>query len=226
MQTGTPDGLKTYDSFWEMFFDEGGCGSQDTLVIDVSKGESLASPADYSSAIITGSPAMVTDHLDWSERAAEWVREAVQCRLPLLGVCYGHQLMAYALGGGVAYLDGGVELGTLDIYMGNLFDNPLFNGLPKIFKANLVHSQTVTKLPPDAFSIAYSERDPNQIIIYNDITFSVQFHPEYSGKVMKDYIELYKAESPQDAEKFSKLAAEDTPESRDILRKFIEYYAD
>jgi GMP synthase (glutamine-hydrolysing) len=224
MQTGTPEGLKTYGSFWEMFFDEGGCGAQDTAVIDVSKGESLAAPADYSSAIITGSPAMVTEHLEWSERAAEWVRGAVQCRLPLLGVCYGHQLMAYALGGEVAYLDGGVELGTLDVYM-ETYDNPVFNGLPKIFKANLVHSQTVTKLPPEALAIAHSERDPNQIIIYNDVTFSVQFHPEYSGAVMRDYIELYKAESREDAEKFDKLAAEDTPESRGILRKFIELYA-
>jgi GMP synthase (glutamine-hydrolysing) len=225
MQTGIPEGLKTYSSFWEMFFDEGGCGSQDTVVIDVSKGECPASPAEYSSAIITGSPAMVTEHLEWSERAAEWVREAVESRLPLLGVCYGHQLMAYALGGEVAYLDGGVELGTLDIYMDKAEELPIFNRLPKIFKSNLVHSQTVTKLPPNTLTIAHSERDPNQIIIYNDITFSVQFHPEYSGEVMKDYIELYKAESPLEAEKFDKLAAEDTPESRSILRKFIEYYA-
>ncbi|WP_438612278.1 glutamine amidotransferase-related protein, partial [Klebsiella variicola] len=47
------------------------------------------------------SPAMVTERLPWSEEAAEWLRQAMAIKLPLFGVCYGHQLLAYALGGEV-----------------------------------------------------------------------------------------------------------------------------
>ncbi|MDR2401002.1 MAG: glutamine amidotransferase [Deferribacteraceae bacterium] len=222
IQTGPPEVL-TYKTFGEMFFEEGGCSYEDTAVIDVYRGETLEPPAGYSSAIITGSPAMVTDHLEWSERTAAWISDAVKIGLPLLGVCYGHQLMSYALGGSVDYLAGGAEIGTLDIYLNNA-DSPLLYGVPKVFKANLVHSQTVTRLPEGALSAARSERDPNQIIIYNDTAFSLQFHPEYSGSVMRDYIEVYKSEDPENAGKYGKLSAEDTPESRDILRRFIGSY--
>ncbi|MDR2104529.1 MAG: glutamine amidotransferase [Deferribacteraceae bacterium] len=220
IQTGAPVGLTSYNTFWEMFFDEGGCSDEDTVVVDVSKGERLLPPSAYSSAIITGSPAMITDKHEWSERSACWVVDAVKQRLPLFGVCYGHQLISYALGGSVIYLEGGVELGSLDIYL-NGREHPFLEGLPAVFKANLVHSQSVSALPRGAISAAYSKRDPNQIIIYNDTTFSVQFHPEYSKAVMQDYIELYKRQEPRNADVYSKLAADDTPISLTLLRKFI-----
>jgi GMP synthase (glutamine-hydrolysing) len=223
IQTGVPEGLRSYKTFWKMFFDEGGCSYDDTVVIDVSQGESLAPPSSYCSAIITGSPAMVTEHLEWSERCAEWIIDALNCRLPLFGVCYGHQLISYALGGIVSYLDGGVELGSLDIYLDRSV-HPFLADLPKVFKANLVHSQSVSRLPKGAISAAHSKRDPNQIVIYNDTAFSVQFHPEYSGLVMREYIELYEKEEPDKADIYSRLSAEDTPESRRLLKKFIKSF--
>lgn len=58
---------------------------------------------------------MVTERADWSERTAGWIRNAMDAELPLFGVCYGHQLMAHALGGRVDYLPGGREIGTLPI---------------------------------------------------------------------------------------------------------------
>ncbi len=54
-------------------------------------------------AVLTGSWSMVTDREPWSERTAEWLRGAHRAQLPLLGICYGHQLMAHALGGVVDF---------------------------------------------------------------------------------------------------------------------------
>lgn len=68
-----------------------------------------------SAALLSGSWAMVTDRADWSERTAAWVRGAVADGLPLLGVCYGHQLMSYALGGNVGDNPAGWERGLIAV---------------------------------------------------------------------------------------------------------------
>ena len=70
-------------------------------VLDIAAGEPLPKPASAAGIVITGSHDMVTDHRDWSERAAGWLSEAVSSGVPTLGICYGHQLLAYALGGKV-----------------------------------------------------------------------------------------------------------------------------
>ena len=66
----------------------------DYLIVRPHLGESLPQFDQISGAILSGSWAMVTDHAEWSERSAAWVRAAIDAELPLLGVCYGHQLMA------------------------------------------------------------------------------------------------------------------------------------
>ncbi len=61
----------------------------------------LPEPRHFSGAILTGSHSMVTDHEPWSERTAAWIPAVMAAGTPLLGICYGHQLIAYALGGDV-----------------------------------------------------------------------------------------------------------------------------
>ncbi len=84
-------------------------------VVRVFEGEPLPAPGEHRAAIITGSWAMVTDRLDWSEATADWIRQAMRIDMPLFGVCYGHQLMADALGGQVGYHPDGIELGCQEI---------------------------------------------------------------------------------------------------------------
>jgi GMP synthase (glutamine-hydrolysing) len=83
--------------------------------VNVSAGESLPAAHAGAGAIITGSAAMVTERAAWSERTADWIRDAMNAEIPLFGVCYGHQLMAHAMGGRVDYLAGGREIGTQPI---------------------------------------------------------------------------------------------------------------
>lgn len=73
----------------------------------VFEDEPLPTPDNQTIAVLTGSWAMVTDRLAWSERTADWIRQAVAIDMPLFGVCYGHQLMAHAWGrGGVSSAGG------------------------------------------------------------------------------------------------------------------------
>ncbi|WP_415248078.1 glutamine amidotransferase-related protein [Thauera sp.] len=50
---------------------------------------------------------MVSDHADWSERLGQWLKTCVDAEVPVLGICYGHQLLAHALGGRVRLPSGG-----------------------------------------------------------------------------------------------------------------------
>ena len=94
---------------------------------------------------------MVTDRHDWSERSAGWLREAAHEGLPLLGICYGHQLIAHALGGEVGWHPEGREMGTVEIErLAPSNDDPLFGGLPGRFAAQATHLQSVLRAPEDS----------------------------------------------------------------------------
>ncbi len=98
--------------------------------VRVFEDEPLPTPDNQTLAVLTGSWAMVTDRLAWSERTADWIRQAVAIDMPLFGVCYGHQLMAHALGGEVAYHPGGRESGSQTITLSPWgVDDPLLSGL-------------------------------------------------------------------------------------------------
>lgn len=148
-------------------------------------GQMLPNETEISGAILTGSWAMVTSQADWSEAAAAWIRDAYQRALPLFGVCYGHQLMAHALGGVVEDNPCGWEGGLQWVNMSkDAADDALLCGLPERFSAWLSHLQTVSAPPPRAKVLASSRQDGCQIIRYSKQAFSVQFHPEFTAAVM------------------------------------------
>jgi GMP synthase (glutamine-hydrolysing) len=158
-------------------------------VVAVHQLETLPSLADIAGIVITGSPAMVTDFEPWTRIAADYLRVAVQKRLPVLGICYGHQLLAQACGGHVGYHPRGREIGTVDIHLTALAgDDPLLQGMPETFCGHTTHSQTVLTLPPHAQLLAASAHDPHQCFRLGEQAWGVQFHPEFTARVMRRYI--------------------------------------
>jgi len=192
-------------------------------IVDVAAGEELPAPGLTAGAIITGSGAMVTERLPWSERTAGWIRQAMDVDLPLFGVCYGHQLMAHALGGRVDYLPGGREIGTQTITcLAQATPDALLGNVSASFAAHTTHEQSVLEPPPGAVLLARSERDPHQLLRYGKHAISTQFHPEFSAEVMRAYV-LHKAAGGarrelQQLDVFRDVAA--TPEARGLLARF------
>lgn len=186
----------------------------------VERGERPDSPRVYAGVLVTGSDAMVTDRLPWSEAAAGWLRAALDAALPVFGVCYGHQLLAHALGGVVEDHPAGLELGTHEISLRpNAAREPLLDGIPPRCAANLFHAQTVAELPKGAESLAGSAHDPHQILRYGPMVWSTQFHPEFSGEVMADILAKEKEQGNPAAHRAE---AADAPHARTILRRFVE----
>lgn len=163
-------------------------GRERTQVVRVDADEPLPEPAAVAGAVITGSAAMVTERADWSERTADWIRAAMHAHTPLYGVCYGHQLMAHALGGTVGWLPAGREIGTEQITRRAHTRATLPTPLPASFSAHTTHRQSVLAPPPGAEVLASSVRDPCQLLCYGALALSSQFHPEFTAPIMRGYI--------------------------------------
>jgi len=193
--------------------------------VNVQAGESLPDPGEFVGCVITGSHDMVTENSDWMQAATAWVREAVQA-LPMLGICFGHQLMANAMGGKAAYHPDGMEIGTVDIKLkAAAVDDPLFASLPGSFPAHVTHSQSAFELPPDAVLLASSEHEAHQAFRVGEHAWGVQFHPEFDAEATRFYVDaLRDAMATQGLDGDAVFAGvEETPVSAGILMRFGEY---
>jgi len=224
IRTGrAPDNIRARHGDFPHWFRIGAKLASPVQVVDVAAGEALPPPSAVSGAIITGSAAMVTERASWSERTAGWIRDAMDADLPMFGVCFGHQLMAHALGGRVDYLPGGREIGTQAIYPHAGQENdPLLRGLSPGFRAHTTHEQSVLEPPAGAAVLARSERDPHHLLRYGPHAASVQFHPEFNADVMRAYIRRKRADMQREGQDprraFREVAP--TPGARRLLRRF------
>jgi len=191
VQTGAaaPEVLARYGDFPEWFRRGLGLRADQMTTVRVDCGDELPRPDTVAGAVITGSSAMVSERLAWSERTADWLRAAVAAELPVLGVCYGHQLLAHALGGRVDYNPRGREIGTWEIErLPVSADDALIGALPLRFAAHATHLQTVVQPPPGALVLARSTLDDCQAIRYAPRAWGMQFHPEFGVREMRGYL--------------------------------------
>lgn len=192
IQTGeAPDPLRArFGGFADWFRDAMRLQATQMCVVRVDAGEALPAPTAIAGAVITGSAAMVTERARWSEHTAGWIRTAMDTATPLFGVCYGHQLMAHALGGTVGWLPAGREIGTESITRLCPNDALGLRELPAAFPAQTTHRQSVLEPPPGTEVLARSQRDPHQLLRYASNALSSQFHPEFTPDFMRAYIEV------------------------------------
>jgi GMP synthase (glutamine-hydrolysing) len=148
----------------------------------------------------------------------------VAAGLPVLGICYGHQLLAHALGGEVAFNPAGRESGTITLQLQDAAaDDPLFAGLPAAVPAHATHLQTVLTPPPGATVLARSARDNCQAFRVGPRAWGVQFHPEFATHHMRGYLRERAACIARHGEDAGQLARQVTaaPQARQLLRRFV-----
>jgi len=141
------------------------------------EGEALPDPESLEAILITGSAAGVYDDLDWIAPLERFVRAAYETRVSMVGVCFGHQLMAQALGGTVRKSEKGWGIGR------HVYDVVPNNGVIDGEKIAIAasHQDQVIEPPTGATTIFRSTFTPHAGLLYaNGTALSVQPHPEFT----------------------------------------------
>ena len=202
-----------------------GCCDDEVAIVDVTKGSALPGYSDLAAVIIPGSHDCVTEQLDWSESVAAWIPGVIERGIPILGICYGHQLMAHALGGRVADNPNGLEIGTVNMQLTKeAIRDRLLSGLADSMKIIASHRQTVMELPDNAKVLATSKMDSHMAVAMAENAWGVQFHPEFNAAVVTEYIEFFRDKLIAEGKASDKLieTSQDAPEAAGILKRFYE----
>jgi GMP synthase (glutamine-hydrolysing) len=228
LEAGRPiDPLRRHGSFGHWIRVAAGLHGREVRHCHVLDGEALPARAgDFAGVLITGSGAMVTERADWSERSAEWLRDAAHAGLPLFGICYGHQLLAHALGGAVDYNPRGREIGTVPLRLhAPAGEDPLFAGLGESIDAQTTHRQSVLAAPAQAQVLASSDKDACQAFRWGESVWGVQFHPEFSTQMMRSYIVARREALAEEGASHHALlkSVRPAPQARRVLRRFVRH---
>ena len=195
----------------------------DLVEFDVNSGDLPRSTDGYDAVVVTGSRASVYWNEEWIDPLVEFVASAAADGLPVLGVCYGHQVVAEALGGRVAGMDD-FELGYNEVE--RVGDDPLFAGIDERFTVFTSHGDAVVDLPPGAELLARNDHGVHAF--RKGDCWGVQFHPEYDIETARQIAES-KREQVGD-EQVDAVLADITPErfdaaceAKQLFENFTQY---
>jgi len=183
-----------YRKMFESMFDRTGQDfSYET--INVAEGEPYPAFESLQGVVITGSAAGVYDDLPWLEPLRDFIRQSYQRRTPLLGICFGHQIMADALGGDVRKSPKGWGLGR---HTYAVTGRPEFmQQAPDALAVACSHQDQVLSPPRNAEVILASDFTPNAGLAYgNGAALSFQPHPEFADDYTVALAELRRGKAP------------------------------
>ena len=175
LQTGhAPEELQpslgNYDAMFERLLSSGGFTFETFHVVD------MEFPAGAHAAdgwLITGSKHGAYEDHAWIPPLEALIREIRAADLPLIGVCFGHQIIAQALGGRVEKFSGGWSIGRTAYQIG-----------PKTLHLNAWHQDQVVALPKGATVEASSDICENAVLSYGDKVWTIQPHPEFGAEMI------------------------------------------
>lgn len=200
-----------------------GLGVDDRPVktVTVCRDAPLPAVGQVSAVVITGSVSMVADPDPWIARTAAFVAEAVAANLPVLGICFGHQLIAHATGGHVGPIAGPPEYATVEVRpTAAAAGDPVMGHLPGRFLAQGAHHQGVLTPPPGAVILAEGDAGVQAMRIGN--AWGLQFHPEFTPAGMAMILERGRASlASHGVDVDANLAGlAETPEAASVLGRF------
>lgn len=127
--------------------------------------------------LITGSKFGVNDQFPWIRRLEQFLRQCYADHAPIVGICFGHQILASALGGKVEKAPQGWNVGR---YRYDMADGSVY--------LNAWHQDQVIKVPQNAKVIGSSSNCQYAMLSYENHALSIQAHPEFSRRFLSDLI--------------------------------------
>ena len=182
LQTGyAPDAVaEKHGGFFTLFsklLEGQGLTFSNWNVVDMNFPESVHAADGW---LLTGSKHGAYEDHPFIPPLEDFIREVHAKQLPMIGICFGHQIIAQALGGKVMKFDGGWAVGHHEYE---------FNDLGAI-ALNAWHQDQVVSLPPDAKRIASSDFCENAALVYGDHIMTMQPHPELPNHIIRTYLDV------------------------------------
>lgn len=208
-----------YSRMFERMFEEAGAGFSYEAV-PIFDGAPFPDPAGLEAVLITGSAAGVYDnHLEWMAPLRAFIRGAYAANTKMVGICFGHQIMADALGGDVRKSEKGWGLGRHE-YGVKARPGFLATELPALSIA-CSHQDQVLAPPEEAEVFLGSDFTPNAGLIYrNGRAVSLQPHPEFLDDYTLALAEMRRGKAP-DAVVDTAVASLDRPSHSDDMAKWL-----
>lgn len=180
--------------------------------VEVHAGEVPPPAAGFDVIVMSGSPKSVTALEPWMLHAADFLAEAVAAGRPVLGVCFGHQLLAWRFGAKVVKHERGRELGTFEVRRTAAgASDALFSRLPPVFDAQQTHEDHVVEPTAALTVLATNAHSAVQAFRVGDRGYGVQFHPEMSAAATQFVID----------DEGGQGRARETPAGVLLLREFV-----
>lgn len=146
-------------------------------VVPVKDGVLPASPQAFDAHVVTGSPASVNDdRLPWIGPLLDFIRALHAARQPLIGLCFGHQAVARALGGQVARHPAGWGLGTATTHWQQAL--PWMQPAQSTTTLMAAHNEQVTRMPPGAECLGGNDFCQMGSMLIGQHIWTTQYHPE------------------------------------------------
>ncbi len=162
------------------------------LAVRVITGERLPAPDSADAWLVTGSRHGVYDALPWMAPLAAFLRDCIAARVPVVGVCFGHQILAEALGGRVEKSDRGWGVGVQDYTV--VVRPSWLADAPDVISVGAMHQDQIVEMPRGAVVLAHTVHCPHAVLAYGDPerpdAISLQPHPEFDADFLDALIAM------------------------------------
>jgi len=181
---------------------------------------------DCDGYVVTGSRFSAMDETPWMLRLEQFLRDAIARKRPVFGICFGHQILAKALGGEVRQAEQGWQLGLQSYQVTQKPD--WMADAPESLRMNAIHQDQVVRAPAGAELIATAPNCPIAGLVYGEDAVSFQAHPEFTLDFERSLLATYAGVTlPKDEAKAAletvkaKGAETDSSQIAQMIRRFF-----
>ncbi|WP_429139137.1 glutamine amidotransferase-related protein [Aeromonas allosaccharophila] len=171
--------------------------------------------------LITGSRHDAYSDIPWIQALRAWIRQAHDADVKLAGICFGHQVIAQALGGEVVKSTKGWGLGVAVHPM--LADAPWMAPARDQIRILASHQDQVALLPPGAIRLAGNDFCPNFMFLQGDHIVAIQGHPEFSVEYNRALIERRRGLLPDERYQSSLSSLEGEVDSATMMQWLLQF---